>query len=184
MVITRVTIREKPAPVPEPFSTETIPELSQKRVRLETSLGPITVELFPDKAPNHVRQFLRLVSVGAYDGTAFHRVVPSFVIQGGFMPTRKTPLDEKQQAFVRKLPPEFNDTPHELGILSMARGDDPASADTSFFIVLDKAPSLDQKYTAFGKVVSGIEVVQKMASVVVDGETPRIRLEVTKAAIE
>ena len=183
IVIESVTIRDKPAARPDPFSTETPAELSRHRVQLDTTFGPITVELFPDKAPNHVRQFLRLVASGAYDGTAFHRIVPFFVIQGGFLPTRKLPLDEQQQRFVRKLAPEFNDTPHELGVLSMARGDDPASADTSFFIVLDRAPQLDQKYTAFGRVVSGLEIVTKMSGAILDGETPRTRLEVVRATV-
>ena len=123
--IRTVTIREKPAPVPEPFSAETVEELSAARAVIETSLGNITFEFFPDRAPGHVRQFLRLASSGVYDGTAFHRIVKGFVIQGGHMPTRREPLDEKQQAFVRNLQPEFNPTPHDRGIVSMARLDDP-----------------------------------------------------------
>ena len=102
---------------------------------LETSLGNITFQFLPDKAPNHVRNFLRLASVGFYDGTAFHRVVKGFVIQGGFPPTRSEPLDITQERYVRKMPPEFNDTLHDKGIVSLAHGDDPASGDTSFFIV-------------------------------------------------
>jgi peptidyl-prolyl cis-trans isomerase B (cyclophilin B) len=183
IVITKVTIRDRPPVTPEPFSTETVAELATKRVTLETSFGPVTVELFPDRAPAHVRQFLRLAASGAYDGTAFHRVVPGFVIQGGHMPTRNAPLDEKQQAYVRPLPPEFNDTPHELGTLSMARGDDPGSADSSFFIVLDRTPSLDGKYTAFGRVVAGLDVVTKIAGAALDGEAPRARIEIVKATV-
>ncbi len=183
IVIKTVTIREKPEAVPEPFSTESVQELSTKRVVLETSVGDLTVELFPDKAPMHVRQFLRLAAAGAYDGTAFHRIVRGFVIQGGYLPTRSTPLDERQQSYVRTLQPEFNDTPHDRGTLSMARGDDPASADTSFFIVLDRAPSLDQKYTAFGRVVDGIDLLDKIQGVALDGETPRTRIEVRKATV-
>ena len=133
--IRTVTIREKPAPAPEPFSTETVEQLSAARAVIETSMGNITLEFFPDRAPGHVRQFLRLASSGVYDGTSFHRIVRGFVIQGGHMPTRRGPLDEKQQAFVRNLQPEFNPTPHVRGIVSMARiGDDTASALSSFFI--------------------------------------------------
>jgi peptidyl-prolyl cis-trans isomerase B (cyclophilin B) len=183
IVIKTVTIREKPEAVPEPFSTESVQELSTKRVVLETSAGDLTVELFPDKAPAHVRQFLRLAASGAYDGTAFHRIVRGFVIQGGYLPTRSTPLDERQQSYVRKLQPEFNDTPHDRGTLSMARGDDPASADTSFFIVLDRTPSLDQKYTAFGRVVEGIDLLDTIQGVALDGETPRTRIEVRKVTV-
>ena len=117
----------------------------------------ITLEFLPGKAPNHVRNFLRLASVGFYDGTAFHRVVKGFVLQGGFLPTRTEPLDISQDKYVRKLQPEFNDTPHDKGIVSMAHGEDPASADTSFFIVTARTPVLDGKYTAFARVVEGMD---------------------------
>jgi peptidyl-prolyl cis-trans isomerase B (cyclophilin B) len=184
IVMKTVTIRDKPAPVPEPFVNTPVEELGKMRVSLETTLGSIVVELFADRAPTHVRQFLRLAESGVYDGTAFHRVVPGFVIQGGHMPARRSPLDERQESYVRTLQPEFNDTPHELGTLSMARAaDNPASADTSFFIVLDRTPSLDRQYTAFGRVVTGLDVVQKIASVMVDGETPRERVEVVRAVV-
>ena len=133
--IRTVTIRDKPAPTPEPFVSETPEALSRHRAVLETTLGNITLEFFPDRAPTHVRQFLRMAASGVYDGTAFHRVVPGFVIQGGYMPSRRDPLEERQQAYVRTLQPEFNDAVHERGIVSMARGTDPASATSSFFIV-------------------------------------------------
>jgi peptidyl-prolyl cis-trans isomerase B (cyclophilin B) len=183
IVISKVTIREKPAPAPEPFVTETAEELSHYRAVLETSLGSITFQFFPDKAPNHVRNFLRLASVGFYDGTAFHRVVKGFVIQGGFIPTRSEPLDITQDRWVRTLQPEFNDTPHDKGTVSMARGDDPASADTSFFIVTARTTALDGKYTAFGRVVDGMDVVEKLEAVPVNGETPVTRVEVKKVTL-
>jgi peptidyl-prolyl cis-trans isomerase B (cyclophilin B) len=183
IVIRTVTIREKAAAVPEPFVTETAEELSHYRAVLETSLGNITFQFFPDKAPNHVRAFLRLASVGFYDGTAFHRVVKGFVIQGGFLPTRSEPLDITQERYVRTLRPEFNDTAHDKGTVSMARGDDPASADTSFFIVTARTPALDGKYTAFGRVVEGMDVVEKLEAVPVNGETPVTRVEVKKVTL-
>jgi peptidyl-prolyl cis-trans isomerase B (cyclophilin B) len=179
----KVTIRDKPAPVPDPFVSETVEELSRQRAVIETSLGNITVEVFPQLAPNHVRQFLRLAVSGVYDGTAFHRVVPGFVIQGGYLQTRRDPLDERQQGYVRPLPPEFNATAHARGILSMARGDDPASATSSFFIVLAPTPALDGKYTAFGRVVDGLDVVEKIEGVARDGETPTTRVEVTRVRV-
>jgi len=182
--ITTVTIREKPAPVPEPFSTESIDQLSAARATIVTSMGNITFEFFPDRAPNHVRQFLRLAASGVYDGTSFHRIVKGFVIQGGHMPTRREPLDEKQQAFVRSLQPEFNSTPHDRGIVSMARLDDPASASSSFFVVLARAPSLDGKYTVFGRVVSGLDVVEKIEAVPLNGEEPVTRIEVSRVTVE
>jgi peptidyl-prolyl cis-trans isomerase B (cyclophilin B) len=181
--IRKVTIREKPAPVPEPFVSETVEELGRQRVVLETTLGNITFEFFPDRAPNHVRQFLRLAASGVYDGTAFHRVVPGFVIQGGYMPSRREPLDERQQVYVRTLEPEFNATVHDRGIVSMARGAEAASATSSFFIVLAPTPSLDRQYTAFGRVVDGMDVVARIESVPREGETPTTRIEVTGVRI-
>jgi cyclophilin family peptidyl-prolyl cis-trans isomerase len=182
--IKTVTIREKPAPVPEPFSTETVEQLSTARAVIETSMGNIMLEFFPDRAPNHVRQFLRLASSGVYNGTSFHRVVKGFVIQGGHLPTRRDPLDEKQQSFVRNLQPEFNATLHERGIVSMARlGDDVASGSSSFFIVLAPAPSLDGKYTVFGRVVSGMDVIEKIEAVPVTGEEPVTRIDVTRITV-
>ena len=178
-----MTIRDKPAPTPEPFSTETVEQLSAARAVIATSMGDITLEFFPDRAPGHVRQFLRLASSGVYDGTAFHRIVRGFVIQGGHMPTRREPLDEKQQGFVRNLQPEFNATPHDRGILSMARLDDPASASSSFFIVLARAPSLDGKYTVFGRVVSGMDVIEKIEAVPLNGEDPVTRIEVSRVTV-
>src|SRR5687767_12415679 len=129
--IKRVAIRDKPAPIPEPFVDATVEDMAKRRVVFETTLGPITVEVYPDRAPNHVRQFLRLAAAGVYDGTAFHRVVKGFVIQGGYLETRKEPLDDRQATYVRTLQPEFNATPHDRGIVSMARGAEPASATSS-----------------------------------------------------
>jgi peptidyl-prolyl cis-trans isomerase B (cyclophilin B) len=181
--ITRVTLRARPAPVPEPFISESVEDLSRRRVVVETSLGAITLEFFPDRAPNHVRQFLRLAASGVFDGTAFHRVVKGFVVQGGHLPTRREPLDDRQQAYVRPLPPEFNATPHDRGILSMARGDDPASATSSFFIVLGRTTSLDGTYTVFGRVIDGMDVIEKVEAAPVDGETPRTRIDVTRVRV-
>lgn len=175
--IRRVTIRDTPAPEPEPFSTETNAELGAYRAVLETHAGPITLELFADKAPGHVRQFLRLASAGVYDGMAFHRVAPGFVIQTGALNTRPAPLTPKQQALVRSLPPEFNDTKHVKGIVSMARGDDPASASTSFFICTGTSTALDGVYTAFGRVVDGLPAVETIEASPRTGETPNERIE-------
>jgi peptidyl-prolyl cis-trans isomerase B (cyclophilin B) len=181
--VRRVTIRDRPAPAAEPFVSEPPAELAAYRATIETSMGNIVLEFLPDRAPNHVRNFLRLAQAGVYDGTAFHRVVRGFVIQGGHLPTRKEPLAEPQQAFVRNLQPEFNDTPHDKGVVSMARLDDPASANTSFFIVTARTPALDGKYTVFGRVVEGLEVVEKIEATAVSGETPVTRIDVTRVSI-
>ena len=182
IVITDVAIRDAPPPEAEPFSTETAVDLGRYRAVLETSLGPITVAFFPDKAPEHVRNFLRLAESGVFDGTAFHRVVRGFVIQTGALNTRG-PLTEKQRKYVHTLKPEFSETPHVKGILSMARGDDPASATTSFFIVTGNASSLDNKYSVFGQVVDGLSVVEAIEQAAVNGETPVTRIDLTKVRI-
>lgn len=182
IVITGVAIRDTPPPEAEPFAAESAAELAQYRAVLETSLGPITVAFFPDKAPEHVRNFLRLAQSGVFDGTAFHRVVRGFVIQTGALNTRG-PLTEKQRKYVHTLKPEFSETPHEKGILSMARGDDPASATTSFFIVSGTASSLDGKYTVFGRVVDGLPIVDAIEQAAVNGETPVTRIDLVKVRI-
>jgi peptidyl-prolyl cis-trans isomerase B (cyclophilin B) len=180
--ITSIAIRDTPPPEPVPFSTETPAELARYRAVLETSAGPITVEFFPDKAPEHVRNFLRLSAAGVFDGTSFHRVVRGFVIQTGLLSTR-APLTEKQQKLVGTLAPEFNDTQHVKGILSMARGDDPGSASTSFFIVTADAPSLDRRYTAFGRVVDGVAAVDAIEQTPVNGETPVSRVDLSRVRV-
>jgi cyclophilin family peptidyl-prolyl cis-trans isomerase len=180
--ILSVDIRETPPPEPEPFSTEPVAALASYRAVLETSAGPVTIEFFPDKAPGHVRAFLRLASAGVLDGTSFHRVVKGFVVQSGWLQTRG-PLNEKQQKLVRELQPEFNDTKHVKGIVSMAHGDDPASATTSFFIVTGNASSLDGKYTAFGRVVDGIAVVDAIEQAPLNGEEPVTRVELKQVRI-
>jgi peptidyl-prolyl cis-trans isomerase B (cyclophilin B) len=182
--IRSVKIRDTPPPTPELFSTETPRELAAYRAVLDTSAGPITIEFSPDKAPAHVRQFLRLAQGAVFDTTAFHRVVPGFVIQTGALASRATPLTEKQQALVHNLQPEFNDTRHVRGIVSMARGDDPGSATTSFFICTAAAPALDGRYTAFGRVVDGMAAVDAIEATPRDGETPTTRIELKTVRLE
>jgi peptidyl-prolyl cis-trans isomerase B (cyclophilin B) len=181
--IVRAYIRDKPAPEPEPFVSETAEQLLRYRAVIETSMGDMTVELLADRAPTHVRSFLRMAASGVYDGTAFHRVARGFVIQGGFLPTRREALEERQMSYVREMQPEFNQTPHDRGILSMAHGDDPASATSSFFIVLARNPGLDNRYTVFGRVVEGLDVVDRIEAVPVDGETPLSRIEVSRIRV-
>jgi len=125
----------------------------------------------------HVRQFLRLAQLGVYDGMAFHRVAPGFVIQTGALSSRSTPLSEKQNKAVHALQPEFNDTKHVKGIVSMARGDAPDSASTSFFICTGASTVLDGVYTAFGRVVDGMAAVEAIEGAPRTGETPNERIE-------
>jgi peptidyl-prolyl cis-trans isomerase B (cyclophilin B) len=182
--IRHVTIRDTPPPEPEPFSTESVSELAVYRAVLETSAGSITIEFFPDKAPAHVRQFLKLAKAGVFDGTAFHRVVPGFVIQTGALSSRDKPLTDRQQRVVHNLQPEFNDTKHVKGIVSMARGDDPASATTSFFICTGASTALDGQYTAFARVVDGVAVVDAIEAAPRNGEAPVTRIELRSVKIE
>ena len=180
--ILAVDIRDTPPPEPEPFSTESLEAMAAYRATLETSAGPIVIELLPQKAPETVRAFLRLASAGVFDGTAFHRGVKGFVLQTGSLDSRGA-LTDRQQKLVRNLQPEFNDTPHVKGVVSMARGDDPASATTSFFIVTGNASSLDGKYTAFGRVVEGMTVVEAIEQTPVNGETPVARIDLRRVRL-
>ncbi len=183
IAIARATVRDRPPPTAAPFVDTPAAELAQYRARLETSLGTITLAFRPDVAPQHVRNFLRLAELGVYDGTAFHRVVPGFAIQGGDLSSREGRLTQKQRRYVGTVPGEFNATLHVKGTLSMARGDDPDSASTSFFICTAPAPTLDGVYTAFGEVVDGLDVVERIEQVPVNGDAPLTRIELTRVTI-
>ena len=131
---------------------------------LKTSLGNITIEFFPEAAPKHVNNFLNLSKTGFYDGTIFHRIVKDFVIQGGD-PTTKNNTQKDRWGTGGPgytIDAEFNDIPHERGIISMARTGDPNSAGSQFFIVTKDARFLDNQYTVFGRVIDGMEIVDKI----------------------
>jgi len=113
---------------------------------LTTNQGPIRLNFLPDVAPGHVKNFLALSRIGFYDGLSFHRIIKGFMIQGG------CPLGTGTGDGGYKIKAEFNATPHEPGVLSMARSNDPNSAGTQFFICLGRHTHLDQNYTAFGRV--------------------------------
>jgi len=134
---------------------------------LQTDLGEIQIKFFYDKAPKHVENFVDLSAKGFYDGTFFHRVIPGFMIQGGD-PNTKKPEDASHRYGTggsdTKVKAEFNDTPHKRGIVSMARSSDPNSASSQFFIVVKDSNFLDGQYTAFGEVISGMEVADKIAN--------------------
>jgi cyclophilin family peptidyl-prolyl cis-trans isomerase len=178
--ITSVKIEPKKT---EPFKDATVDEM-RREVLLHTSLGDITVALDPDLAPEHVRNFLKLVASGWYDRTSFHRVVPGFVVQGGLASTRLDRETHPADRWVRPLKGEFSSRNHIRGTLSMARTDDPNSALTSFFIVLAPAPNLDNKYSIFGKVVDGFDTLDKLERTPVDGQAPRERVELIEAVIK
>ena len=183
VVLRSVTIRDSPAPEVLSFSSESDAELSRYRAILETDVGQIEIEFYADRAPNHVRNFLRLADAGVYDGVAFHRVVKGFVIQTGYLPSRREPLNERQERLIQTLQPEFSATSHVKGIVSMARGEDLASASTSFFICTASAEELDGLYTAFGIVTQGLQVVDAIEAIPTLGETPNSRLELRRVSI-
>ena len=143
--------------------------------------GEIVLRFYPDVAPNHVKNFLGLASKKFYDGTTFHRVIPGFMIQGGD-PNSKSP-DRASHGMGgpgHRIKAEFNSRPHKRGVLSMARANDPDSAGSQFFICVADAHFLDWQYTAFGEVVSGLEVADRVVAAKRDGrDNPLERIEMT-----
>ncbi len=184
--IKSVTIRDTPPPPVVPFSTETVAELAQYRAVLVTNKGEITLKVRPDLAPDTVRNFLRMAQAGVYNETLFHRVVKGFVIQTGSPAYRATPLSPSQQALIHNLPPEFTATPNLPGIVSMARGDAVDSATSSFFICVGECRTIDNQYTVFAEVESGLDIAKSIEAVPVNGEAPVdpitvVRVEVRKS---
>ena len=134
---------------------------------IKTAMGEMVIEFWPDVAPNTVENFKKLAKQGFYDGTAFHRIIKGFMIQGGD-PLTKDPSKEAQWGTGDpgyKINAEFNQRPHVRGVLSMARGGDPNSAGSQFFICLGDQPSLNGKYTTFGKLIKGDDVLGKLGDV-------------------
>ena len=179
--ILKVTIEKKKV---QPFVNDP-PDQLRKTVTLKTTLGDIKIKMEPDWAPNHVRNFLMLAQTGWYNGTGFHRLIKGFVVQGGMPDTRTGGAGHPADRWVHPLKGEFReDVKHTRGIVSMARTDDPNSATTSFFLMLGAAPHLDAQYSAFGRIVQGIEVLDAFEKEEVDGETPKRRLEIIEATID
>jgi peptidyl-prolyl cis-trans isomerase B (cyclophilin B) len=144
-----------------------MPSKAAPRAIIETRLGNIEIEFFDDKAPGHVKNFTDLAKKGFYDGTTFHRVIPGFMIQGGDPNTKDATGSRARHGTGGpgyNIKAEFNDTPHKRGIVSMARSQDPDSAGSQFFIVVKDSNFLDRQYTAFGRVVSGMEVADKIVN--------------------
>ncbi|MBT3367884.1 MAG: peptidylprolyl isomerase [Nitrospina sp.] len=152
---------------------------------IETTLGSIELEFLEDLAPGHVKNLKDLAKKGFYDGTTFHRVIPGFMIQGGDPNSKSEDRSTHGTGGPgHSVNAEFNDTPHDRGILSMARSQDPNSAGSQFFIVVKDSHFLDNQYTAFGKVVSGMDVVDKIVDVPRDsGDNPNDRVEMISVKI-
>lgn len=141
-----------------------MPATNYPTVTVETDQGTFRVELWNDVAPGHAENFLKLVRKGFYDGLSFHRILPGFVIQGG------CPKGDGTGGPGWQVKAEFNEREHHPGVLSMARSSDPNSAGSQFFVCLTRehCKHLDRQYTAFGKVTSGMEVVEKIGATPVD----------------
>ena len=161
----------------EPTAGEQAP-----RVLLKTKFGEMEIVLFPDLAPKHVESFLKLTKSGFYNGTIFHRILPGFMIQGGD-PLTKDPANRNKYGTGGPgytVPAEFSKVVHEKGILSAARTQDPNSAGSQFFIMVDKAPHLDGQYTVFGEVVKGVDVAETIVNQPRDlRDNPVERIEMT-----
>lgn len=151
------------------------------RATIETRLGSIEIEFMPDKAPGHVKNFMDLARKGFYDGTTFHRVIPGFMIQGGDPNTKDPKMPRERHGTGGpgyQIKAEFNDVSHKRGIVSMARAQDPDSAGCQFFIVVKDSVFLDRQYTAFGRVVKGIEVADAIVNSARDArDNPKDRID-------
>jgi cyclophilin family peptidyl-prolyl cis-trans isomerase len=162
---------------------------------ISTNYGDMVVEFYPDVAPMHVESFVALANEQYFDGTTFHRVIPDFVIQGGD-PNSKLEnrslhgtggragkffgIGDENDSSTWLIPQEFNSIPHEKGILSMARTNDPNSASSQFFVCHGDPSFLDNNYTVFGKVIQGLEVIDSIANVEKDmNDNPLEKIEMT-----
>tara|TARA_B110000014_G_C20037497_1_gene539039 strand:- start:505 stop:1122 length:618 start_codon:yes stop_codon:yes gene_type:complete len=159
--------------------------MDKDRAVISTQFGDIVLEFFDDLAPKHVESFKLHAQNGYYNGTTFHRVIPGFMIQGGDPLTKSEDrsrhgtggnaakffgIGSESNESSWDLPAEFSPTPHERGILSMARSQNPDSGGSQFFICVADARFLDNQYTVFGKVVSGLDVVDAIVSAPRDGK--------------
>jgi peptidyl-prolyl cis-trans isomerase B (cyclophilin B) len=176
------------APVPSPPPPSVGP-----RAIIKTKFGDMHLKFYPDVAPNHVGNFIKLAKSGFYDGTIFHRVIPNFMIQGGDPNTKNSlrkdtygqggPKDEKGNPILLKA--EFSDIPHKRGIVSMARANERDTAGSQFFIVVEPSHFLDGKYTAFGEVVRGLGVADKIVALARNAQDlPNERIEITVTIVE
>src|SRR5918997_513666 len=168
-------VAQQPPQTPEP--------MAGRCVTLETEAGDIVIEVLPEAAPESARNFLNLVSIGAFDTTTFSRVVKDFVVQGGNVGTREKLTPELIRRASRKVPDEPNPVKHLRGVVSLARPAEPNAATTHFFILLNDSPHLDGTFAAFGRVRAGMDVVDKIAAGELDGEKPKNPVRVRRARV-
>ena len=148
------------------FSLVNTNVMAKNLMILELSYGKVEIELYPEKAPNHVNRFKKLADSGKYDGVVFHRVIDGFMAQSGDVKFGNSNSSEFNLALagtggsdLPNVKAEFSDIAHTRGVLSAARSADPDSANSQFFICFEDAPHLDRQYSAFGKVIKGMEFV-------------------------
>ncbi len=164
------------APIPEAENqaervNQQEPGQLEQLATIETDFGNIVLRLFPQTAPGHVDNFIKLAKEGFYDGTAFHRVIPGFMIQGGDPNTKDEDRSNDGQGGPGfNIKAEFSNTPHRRGILSMARSPSgPDTAGSQFFIVVSDSLFLDGQYSVFGEVIEGMDVVDRIVNAPTDG---------------
>ena len=151
------------------FSLISTKTMAENNMILKLSYGEVEIELYPEKAPNHVKRFKELANSGKYDGVVFHRVIDGFMAQSGDVKFGNSTNSEFNLSLagtggsdLPNLKAEFSDIPHTRGVLSAARSADPDSANSQFFICFDSAPHLDRQYSVFGKVIKGMEFVDQI----------------------
>ena len=179
-------VAEVPSARPEASTMKETPSEAPRAI-IRTSVGDMTVEFWPDVAPRTVENFLKLSREGFYEGTCFHRIIKGFMIQGGCPNSKRGARGQPGTGGPGyQVKAEFNNRSHVRGVLSMARSSDPDSAGSQFFICHGAAPFLNNKYTAFGKLVEGADVLDKIAAIPCAGpeeSTPTERVDILKVEI-
>jgi peptidyl-prolyl cis-trans isomerase B (cyclophilin B) len=168
---------------PDPFDGASAEKMAGQCVTIESEAGAIEIEMLAEAAPENARSFLNLVAKGALDTTTFSRVVKGFVIQGGNLSTSEKWGLELSKRMARKLPDEPGLIKHERGIVSMARPEEANSASTHFFILVGDGHHLDGKFSAFGRVIKGIEVADTINNADVDGDKPNKPVRINRAVV-
>ncbi len=165
----------------EPYDGASVEKMAQQCVTLQTEAGNIVIEMLPDSAPENVRNFLNLAATGALDTTTFSRIVKDFVIQGGNLSTSEKWGIDLAKRMTHKVSDEPSLIKHVRGIVSMARPNEPNSATTSFFILVADGSNLDGKFSAFGRVTSGMDIVDAINHGQAEGEKPSRPVHISRA---
>lgn len=167
----------------EPYDDAPAAQMKDLCVTLRTDAGDIEIEMLAETAPDTARNFLNLAGIGAYDTTVFSRVVKGFVVQGGDLYTRENLTPALRERAARRIHDEPNPVKHVRGIVSMARAAEPDSATTNFFLLVGDASHLDATFAAFGRVRSGMEVVDVINSAPATGERPEKPVRISRVIV-